>query len=198
MSIEVRKTRGGEVEERTHHARGTRRVRTGPAGYGVFVDDRQVADIVGERSGFRGRTHWEIITTGYDDPRLNYRVLHRAPSLQAAKAWALENEQKFSPQKKTPAQLDAEIAEALAPRSSHATRTLFWDKSYAKVGDLVVGDVVLLGSVPPYTAHEVVGIEPAPRRRVRLHLERLPDRQHRSQSELRATATVGVPQAGNR
>lgn len=190
--VEIRKIRIGDVEERTHHARGTRHVRTGPAQYGVFVDDRQVADIVGERSGFRGRTHWEIITTGYDDPRLNYRVLHRASSLQDAKTWAREHAQDFPPQKKTSAQLDAEIAKALASRRSGA-RPLYWDQRHVKAADLVVGDVVLSGSVPPYTAYEVASIEPAPRRRIRLVLVRLPERDYQRESLFRPTDTVAVP-----
>lgn len=193
--VEIRKTRVGDVEERTHHAHGTRHVRTGAAGYGVFVDGRQVADIIGERSGFRGRTYWEIITTGYDDPRLNYRVLHRAPSLQAAKTWALEHAQDFPPRRKTPGQLDAEIAEAIAGRRSGA-RALHWEQRYSKASALSIGDVILSGSVPPYTAYEVARIEPAPRRRLRLSLVRLPDRGHRRESVFRPEDVVAVPAEG--
>ena len=93
---------------------------------------------------------------------------------------------------KTTSQLDTEIAEALASRRA-GVRPLYWDQRYAKAGDLAVGDTVLLGSVPPYTAYEVIRIEPAPRRRVRLLLARLPDREHPRESLLRSMDTVAVP-----
>ena len=96
---------------------------------------------------------------------------------------------------KSPAQLDAEIAEALASRRAGA-RPLYWEQRFAKAADLVVGDTILSGSVPPYTAYEVVRIEPAPRRRVRLLLVRLPDREYQRESILRPTDTVAVPTEG--
>jgi len=99
--------------------------------------------------------------------------------------------------KKSAAQLDAEIAEAIASRRSGA-RALHWEKRFTKAGDLVVGDVILSGSVPPYTAYEVLQIEPAPRRRIRLHLVRLPDREHHWQSVLRPADTVAVPATAER
>ena len=93
---------------------------------------------------------------------------------------------------KSAAQLDAEIAEALASRRA-GTRPLYWEQRYAKAGDLAVGDTVLSGSVPPYTAYEVIRIEPAPRHRVRLLLVRLPDREYQRESILRSMDTVAVP-----
>ena len=93
---------------------------------------------------------------------------------------------------KTAAQLDAEIAKALASRRMGA-RVLHWDQRYMKAGALAIGDVVLSGSVPPYTAYEVAQIETAPRRRLRLVLVRLPDRNHQRESILRPTDMVAVP-----
>ncbi|HSX23428.1 MAG TPA: hypothetical protein VLE97_11695 [Gaiellaceae bacterium] len=90
------------------------------------------------------------------------------------------------PKTKTARQLDAEIAGALA-------RPLYWEQAYAKAADLAVGDVILSGSVPPYTAYEVAAIEPAPRRRLRVVLVRLPDREHQRESLLRPGDTVAVP-----
>jgi hypothetical protein len=94
--------------------------------------------------------------------------------------------------KKSAAQLDAEIAEALSGRRAGA-RPLYWEQRYVEAGDLRVGDVVLSGSVPPYTAYEVTAIGPAPRRRLRLALVRLPDRDHQRKSTLRPGDTVAVP-----
>lgn len=94
--------------------------------------------------------------------------------------------------KKSAAQLDAEVAEALSrPRTS--ARPLYWEQRYAKAGELRVGNAVLSGSVPPYTAYEVISIAPAPRRRLRLILVRLPDRDHQRESLLRPSDTVAVP-----
>ncbi len=90
------------------------------------------------------------------------------------------------------AQLDAEIAEALASRRSGA-RALHWEQRYTQAAQLRVGDTILSGSVPPYTAYEVVQIETAPRRRLRLQLLRLPDREHSSERLLRPTDTIAVP-----
>jgi hypothetical protein len=89
-----------------------------------------------------------------------------------------------------PVQLDAEIAEALTAR---ARRRSYWDKRFVRAEQLAVGDVILAGSVPPYTAHEVVRIEPAPRRRLSLHLVRLPDRDRAWTLNLRPSDSVGVP-----
>ena len=90
------------------------------------------------------------------------------------------------------AQLDAEIAEVLAsPRSG--ARALHWEQRYTKAAELRVGDVILSGSLPPYTAHEVTQIEPAPRKRLRFQLVRLPDRERSSERLLRPTDTIAVP-----
>lgn len=94
--------------------------------------------------------------------------------------------------KKSPATLDAEIAQALASRRADA-RPLYWEQRYVKAADLSVGAIVLSGSVPPYTAYEVTSIASAPRRRVRLVLVRLPDRDHQRESTLRPGDTVAVP-----
>ena len=94
--------------------------------------------------------------------------------------------------KKIATRLDAEIAEALTTRRAGA-RPLYWEQRYVRAADLSVGDAVLSGSVPPYTAYEVTRIAAAPRRRLRVVLERLPDRDHQRESVLRPADTVAVP-----
>lgn len=77
-------------------------------------------------------------------------------------------------------------------------RPLHWEQRYTKAEDLAVGDVVLSGSLPPYTAYEVLQIESAPRRRLRFQLVRLPDREHQQQRIFRPADTIAVPAQGGR
>lgn len=68
----------------------------------------------------------------------------------------------------------------------------YWKKRFTQADRLKVGDIVLTGSVPPFTAHEIVQIVEAPRRRIRIYLERLSDREHVWKIELRMKDTVGI------